>query len=1056
MQLEAVEFMHNSNSAFTQHTSMSKHKSKRPLESASAQSNGNVQDAANQSKLQPRPSFEKLRDQIGTNLKRTNQKKGNGRKHEGKPSDRRGKKRDAAGNVLSAPLQINVSNGALNEEDEFLAEVQALGGGREDVMFLADVQSDSELEGDEIVQVKAEKQGKNDLTKGMDNILREIALAQGTTPLEPSADPEPDDSEEEVESPPSSEAGDQAATPPLPAKVADRKGKDRTPLKVEPQPEWFAISDAFKDIAVRAEPDRATAQAALQYGQELLARENDQFKNRQQSSSQSFYNTVIQSGTLSDKISALTLAVQESPIHNVKALEALLGLASKRSRSQAVDVLRALKDLFAQGSLMPADRRLYAFATHPGFRAKFGKKSWTKGQPLPKGVEEAHLMAWAFEDWLKEQYFEILKILETWSNDEIEFAKARAISYVYELLKEKPEQEANLLRLLINKLGDPVKKVASQASYLLMQLLTAHPAMKTVVISAIETDFIFKPGQSLHAIYYATVTLNQTALSSQEEQLAIRLLDIYFSLFSNLIKTTTNERESEEVPASMSREHRRRLLKKKNKAAATAGQAQTDELRDKLTSALLTGVNRAYPYAGADNKSFVSHLDTLFKIVHSANFNTCVQAMLLIQQLSATHVASNDRFYRVLYESLLDQRLIAASKQQMYLNLLHRALKADLNATRVRAFVKRILQILSLHEPPFICGAFFLLKDLDSSFPGLATLVDEAEEDEDDGEEVFRDVDDDRGARLPVNKEEARHYDGHKRAPEHANANKSSAWELLPFLAHFHPSVAISTEHYMRHQKLPGKADLTLHTLIHFLDRFVYKNAKLSEGRPRGASIMQPMASDHVANVLIAPTVGGSQRAPVTSDDFRTKQDKDVAADEVFFHKYFANLGKEAKPRSKKQKVDHDAEIGSEDEDDVWNAMMKSAPELEGIEESDDDLSMSDLESAMGSEDDEMIATADEGGDEDVDVESGIFDDSDGDEAGGSGGYDEEMPDFGEIDSDDEVDENDEVPEEIATTTADKKGKPEKRGKKFKSLPVFASVDDYEKLLGGDGDEDLG
>jgi hypothetical protein len=32
-------------------------------------------------------------------------------------------------------------------------------------------------------------------------------------------------------------------------------------------------------------------------------------------------------------------------------------------------------------------------------------------------------------------------ILEIWCNDEIEFSRTRAVSYVYELLKEKPEQE---------------------------------------------------------------------------------------------------------------------------------------------------------------------------------------------------------------------------------------------------------------------------------------------------------------------------------------------------------------------------------------------------------------------------------------------------------------------------------------------------------------------------------------------------------------------------------------------------------------------------------------
>src|SRR6202012_4912753 len=164
-----------------------------------------------------------------------------------------------------------------------------------------------------------------------------------------------------------------------------------------------------------------------------LDEENQRFRDAQQSSSaQSFYNTVITSGTLSDKISALTLAVQESPIHNVKALETLIGLARKRSRSQAVDVLRALKDLFAQGSLLPQARKLYAFKAQPTLSYVFGRtRKWKQGQDLPHALEKRHLVVWAFEDWLKEQYFENLKILETWCNDEIEFSKSRAVTYVY-------------------------------------------------------------------------------------------------------------------------------------------------------------------------------------------------------------------------------------------------------------------------------------------------------------------------------------------------------------------------------------------------------------------------------------------------------------------------------------------------------------------------------------------------------------------------------------------------------------------------------------------------
>lgn len=74
--------------------------------------------------------------------------------------------------------------------------------------------------------------------------------------------------------------------------------------------------------------------------------------------------------------------------------------------------------------------------------------------------------------------------------------------------------------------------------------------------------------------------------------------------------------------------------------------------------------------------------------------------------------ATSDRFYRTLYESLLDPRLTDSNKQPMYLNLLFRALRVDKNLGRVMAFVKRLLQVMMGHQPPFICGALYLLGEV--------------------------------------------------------------------------------------------------------------------------------------------------------------------------------------------------------------------------------------------------------------------------------------------------------------------------------------------------------
>ncbi len=167
---------------------------------------------------------------------------------------------------------------------------------------------------------------------------------------------------------------------------------------------------------------------------------------------------------------------------------------------------------------------------------------------------------------------------------------------------------------------------------------------------------------------------------------------------------------------------------------------------------------------------------------------------MLIQQLAASKHIVEERFYRTLYESLLDPRLITSSKHAMYLNLLFRALKSDLNAKRVKAFAKRLLQVITLHQPPFICGVLYLIRELEGTFPGLKSLLEDPEE-LDDGHEVFLDVPEgDIGTASASDSQEASHvhakgkvghkkktdrYDGRKRDPEHSNADKSCLWELV-------------------------------------------------------------------------------------------------------------------------------------------------------------------------------------------------------------------------------------------------------------------------------------
>ena len=63
------------------------------------------------------------------------------------------------------------------------------------------------------------------------------------------------------------------------------------------------------------------------------------------------------------------------------------------------------------------------------------------------------------------RYAAFIGMLEEASRDNLEFLKEKAIRALAQLLQAKPEQEARLLAALVNKLGDPSRKLASNVRH---------------------------------------------------------------------------------------------------------------------------------------------------------------------------------------------------------------------------------------------------------------------------------------------------------------------------------------------------------------------------------------------------------------------------------------------------------------------------------------------------------------------------------------------------------------------------------------------------------------
>ncbi|KAL9082372.1 MAG: hypothetical protein Q9159_006475 [Coniocarpon cinnabarinum] len=880
--------------------------------------------------------------------------------------------------------------------------------------------------------------------------------------------------------------------------------KTKSGLSFSPRPDWHAAALPDLDLPSQLHTlPPELLQTTHEYADGLLKNETALYGTAylQKSSDHKFMNNVMTSGTWSDKVSALTLVVQESPLHTSKQFETLLGLASKRSRDNALTALAAIKDMLAQGHMLPQSRKLRYFGKQPALLAAFnGTHTWNATQPLPKGLTKQHLLYWSYEDWLKRSYFQVLKLLESWLGDTVENAQTRSLDFVFELLRERPEQEENLLRLLVNKLGDTNRKIASRASHRILQLETAHPSMKSIIVNAIDSELLLKPGQSSHARYYAAITLNQTALTAGDPETANKLLDIYFGVFVVLLNRSKRQNKLSESAKKPDGKRKKTLQLDHDDSANPEKQ-----LEEKLIAQILAGIQRAFPYSSQDNnKTLETHIGTLFSITHSSNFGTSLRALALLCTITSTHTAvtgnSNlrDRFMRSLYESLLDPRLISATgKHTMYLNLLYRSLKDESSMARVKAFTKRLLQICTLQEPPFMVSVFYLVNELSKLFPSLRTMFDhrEASSDASDDEEFYCDVpddddadghDDSKDGPLPgrsVHERVRPHYDPRKRDPLHANADLACLWDVNPYVRHYHPSVSLFTRTMVPHSNdrtrtLPPRPDPANHTLAHFLDRFAYRNPKSvqdsSTGEPkalRGHSVMQPAlaSADTTDHYLGSRTDYGD--LPVSSEQFWQKKVDEIAPQDVFFHRYFSTVGpsrkaakgrKHAEPHAGtgKDGDEFDEEIGA-NEDEIWKALVGSRPEVEGSSGEEDDGDDSeevdaDFEKAMLSDQDEEgedggvelnLESDEEPGDGDGELraEDGVnpLEEDEMFENGDSMEQDGAVEMFGPgLDEDSE-----------GSREGDMGSQRKRKKRKLSRLPMFARADDYTKMI-NDGDAD--
>ncbi|XP_058833075.1 CCAAT/enhancer-binding protein zeta [Topomyia yanbarensis] len=740
--------------------------------------------------------------------------------------------------------------------------------------------------------------------------------------------------------------------------------------------------------------------------------------------------TALEKGTSRDRANAGALLVQTNPLCNLPALETLVGMV-KLSNKGHLDVIEVLSELLLN-SIMPSFRKLISLPLR-GADWKNIKKL-----DIDKALRDRIFAYWHFEDALRDVYFAFLNNLSALIQTGQDNSKMKVIQFASKLFTMIPEKEAYLLSMLVNKLGDPGKKVAVKALYHLTEVVKQHSAMCPVIVTETE-KLLFRNNISPSAQHYGLSFL--AAISNYGDFSSCdKMINICFSFFKILTeKGEVNSRTMQSILACLRK---------------AIGNIKRD----------------------VDVANFVKPevLNTVYRLIHLADISIACQGLSLLLEITESRGPEQNRFYNALYRKLLDPRLatIGPRISNIVFYILHRAIQNDPIPERAQAFIKRLLQVAFYFPPARVCGVLIIInkvlrkrKHLHKDGCDLPSGKEKVQEDETGVEE--------HKVKTESNREVTQ-YDSFHRAPEYAGAKFTVKYELARFLEYFHPTVRSFAQSIIDNSALTYYGDpLRDFSLGHFLDRFAFKNPK----KPKTETNADGEETARKRILGVAQRKGdyvpsGSRGLPVQSltSDHCTEDERYIfyfleqKREKIRAAKELAEAKKAASGIVADDDVS-DAESLDDDEFDSYLDRLGVAggadsaadvdQEVDFMNEFEQDLTKkagkkSRKNTANEDDDDEEFGDWDDAGDvddEDEDDDDGDFDEDEFSDDGSisldEGGSDEE-----ELNSEDDEEppvKSKEKKRKLDTSMNDKEFQKKLKTNDFNSL--FAAADDFSDML---------
>ena len=468
---------------------------------------------------------------------------------------------------------------------------------------------------------------------------------------------------------------------------------------------------------------------------------------------------ILQKGTFDDKISALLLYIRENPKMTLKYLEILIKLSENKNRRKNDTIIIGLKDLFLE-SILQGKKYL-------SFNNRYKNIN-------NNNINEEELFNSYYEDKIHHLYLRLLNLLEDSINNEgIINIKKKNMEYLSEMLIKQPESEEKILQAIVNKLGDTSSEIYNYTIKLLNRIQEIHMNMSNIIFKYVTIFYTIndKKESKLNALnYLVQMEIPNVTNFNYKKIFLEESINFFFGLFNQISNENENNNMTE-IEKKLKTEKNKKKIKKLKKLILE--NKTKDVINDKFLSLIVKRINILFRYVKNQknqmekiNEIIESKISVLFKLSHSKNIKLSIEILkLLFGIITSQDQNFVSRYYKSLYELISLNKLSSSKYVKEALKLILISLMFDNNNNRICSFIKRLLEMCLISEPPYIICILIIISQVMRNKNKLWKMI----EREQKGVKLF--------------------YDSTKRDPQFAQGEYSFLNELFLLEKHYHPSV---------------------------------------------------------------------------------------------------------------------------------------------------------------------------------------------------------------------------------------------------------------------------